>query len=112
MCKFHFFCLRQLKIRKVCTQSLAVAISKSNKPLEDAKNYQPIFLLRILCKIFERPLYARIEPIIDHWLPHEQAGFTRKRLIAHQIASMTQEMEDCFLAKKKAGAVFVDLTTA
>ena len=89
-----------------------VAISKPNKPHNDAKSYRPISLLYIPYKILERLIYTRIEPVIDPLLPREQAGFRRERSIVDQVALMTQEIEDCFLAKKKAGAIFVDLTVA
>ena len=89
-----------------------VAIAKPNKPLNDAKSYRPISLLCISYKILERLIYTRIEPVIDLLLPREQAGFRRGRSTVDQVALMTQEIEDCFSAKKKAGAVFVDLTAA
>ena len=63
-------------------------------------------------KILERLIYARIEAIIDPLLPQEQAGFRRGRSTVDQVTLLTQEIEDSFSAKKKAGAVFVDLTAA
>ena len=63
-------------------------------------------------KILERFIYSQIEPIMDPLLPQEQAGFRRGKSTVVQVALMTQEIEDCFSAKKKTGAVFVDLTAA
>ena len=60
----------------------------------------------------ERLIYVRIEPIVDPLLPQEQAGFRRGRSTADQVTLLTQGIEDRFSAKKKAGAVFVDLTAA
>ena len=57
-----------------------------------------------------RSIYAPIETIIDPLLSRKQAGFRRRRSTVDQITLMTQEIEDCFSAKKKADAVFVDLT--
>ena len=89
-----------------------VAIPKPNKPLKDAKYYRLISLLCSPYKIFEKLIYTHIELIIDPLLPQEQAGLRHGRLSVDQVALMTQENEDCFLLKKKAGAVFVNLTAA
>jgi len=47
-------------------------------------------------------------------LPQEQAGFRHGRSAVDQVTLLTQDIEDSFSAKKKAGAgaVFVDLTAA
>ena len=60
--------------------------------------------------ILERLIYARIEPIVDPLLPGEQAGFRKSTV--DQVVLLTQNIEDSFEAKNKAGAVFVDLTAA
>ena len=89
-----------------------VAIPKPSKPLDNAKSNRPISLLCIPWKIFERLICTRIEPIIDSLLPQEQLGFRRKRSTVDQVATMTHEIDNYFSAKKKTGAVFVDLTAA
>ena len=63
-------------------------------------------------KILERLIYASVEPTIDPLLPMEQAGFRHGRLTVDQVTLLTQDIEDSFSVKKKAGAVFVDLTVA
>ena len=45
-------------------------------------------------------------------LPKEQAGFRCGKSTVDQVVLPTQNIEDSFEAKKKAGAVFVDLTAA
>ena len=50
--------------------------------------------------------------IIDPLLPKEQAGFRHGKPIVNQVVLLTQNIEDSFEAKKKVGAVFVDLTAA
>jgi len=58
-------------------------------------------------------IYARVDPIIDPLLLREQAGFRHRRLTVDQVTLLTQDIEpDSFSAKKKAGAVFVELTAA
>ena len=54
----------------------------------------------------------RVEPLIDPLLPKEQAGFRRGKSTVDQIVLLTQNIKDSFEAKKKAGAVFIDLTAA
>ena len=63
-------------------------------------------------KILERLIYARVETIIDPLLPQEQACFPHGRSAVGQVTLLTQDIEDSFSAKKKAGAVFVDLTAS
>ena len=50
--------------------------------------------------------------LIDPLLPREQAGFRRVRSTVDQVTLLTQSIENVFEAKKKAGAVFIDLTAA
>jgi len=111
-CDFLNSCMHQLKIPKVWRRALIVPIPKPEKPLGNPKSYRPISLLCIPFKILKRFIYARVETIIDPLLPHEQAGFRHGRSAIDQVTLLTQDIEDSFSAKKKAGAVFVDLTAA
>ena len=45
-------------------------------------------------------------------LPREQVGFQQGKSATDQVTLLTQDIEDSLSAKKKAGAVFVDLTAA
>ena len=105
-------CLRRLKIPKIWRRALVVAIPKPMKPVGDPKSYRPISLLCVPYKILERLIYARVEPLIDPLLPKEQAGFRRGKSTVDQVVLLTQNIEDSFEAKKKAGAAFIDLTAA
>ena len=89
-----------------------VAIAKPTKPVGDPKSNRPISLFCVLYKILERIIYARVEPLIDPLLPKQQAGFRSGKSTIDQVVLLTQNIEDSFEAKKKAGAVFVDLTAA
>ena len=86
-----------------------MAIPKLKKPVEDPKSYCPISLVCFPYKILERLIHARVEPIVDPLLPREQAGFRRGRSTVDQTVLLTQNIVE---AKKKAGAVFVNLTAA
>ena len=105
-------CLRRIKILKIWRRALVVAIPKPGKPVGDPKSYQPISLLCVPYKILERLIYARVEPLIDPLFPKEQDGFRRGKSTVDQVVLLTQNIEDSFEAKKKAGAVFINLTVA
>ena len=112
LCGFLSSCLHHLKIPKIWRRALVVTIPKPMKPVEDPKSYRSISLLCVLYKILERLIYTRIEPIVDPLLPREQAGFRQGRSIVDRTVLLTLYIEDSFETKKKAGAVFVDLTAA
>ena len=105
-------CLRRLKIPKIWRRALVVVIPKPAKPVGDSKIYRLTSVLCVPYKILERLIYARVKPLIDPLLPKEQAGFRRGKSTVDQVVLLTQNIEDSFEAKKKAGAVFVDLTAA
>jgi len=105
-------CMRQLKIPKIWRIALVVAIPKPEKPLGDPKSYRPISLLCVSFKILERLIYACVETITNPLLPQEQVGFRHGRSAVDQVTRLTLDIEDSFSAKKKAGAVFVDLAVA
>ena len=110
---FLYSCLHRLKIPKIWRRALVVAIPKPKpQPVADPKSYRPISLLCVPYKILEKLIYARVEPLIDPLLPKEQAGFRRGKSTVDQVVLLTQNIEDSFEAKKKAGAVFIDLTAA
>ena len=82
------------------------------KHVEDPKSYRPISLLCVPYKILERLIRAPVEPIVDPLLPREQIGFRRGMSTVDQTVLLTQNIENSFEGKKKAGTVFVDLTAA
>jgi len=102
----------QLKFPKIWRRALIVAIPKPEKPLWDPKSYRPISLLCVPFKILERLTYALVHPIIDPLLPREQVSFWHGMSTVVQVTLLMQDIEDSSSAKKKAGAVFVDLTAA
>ena len=105
-------CLRRLKIFKIWKRAFVIAIPKPAKPVGAIKSYQPISLLCVPYKILQRFIYACVEPLINPLLSKEQAGFRREKSTVDQVVLLTQNIENFFEAKKKAGAVFIDLTAA
>ena len=89
-----------------------MAMPKPKNSVEDPKRYRPISLLCVPYKTLKRLIYACVEPIVDPLFHREQPGFRRGRSTVDQAVLLTQNIEDSFEAKKKAGAVFVDLTAA
>ena len=105
-------CLRPLKICNIWRRALVFAIAKPTKPVGDPKSYRPISLLCVPYKILDRLIYAHVEPLIDPLLHKEQVGFRRGKSTVDQVVLLTQNIEDSFEAKKKAGAVFDNVTAA
>ena len=85
LCDFYSSCLRRLKIPKIWRRALVFAIPKPGKPVGDPKSFTVL-------------------------LSKEQAGFRRGKSIVNQVVLLTQNIENSFEGKKKAGAVFIDLT--
>ena len=107
---FPSSCMHQLKIPKIWIKALVLTIPKPMKSPGKAKSFRPMFLRCVPFKIMETLIYALIEPIVDPLLPQEQAGFRHGRSTTDQVTLLTQGIENSFSVKKKAGAVFVDLT--
>ena len=82
----------------------------AEQAIRESIKYRHISLLFVPFKILERFIYPTVELIIDPLLPREQAKFWRERSTVDQVTLPTQKIEDSFLAKKKAAAVFVNLT--
>ena len=80
--------------------------------MRDPKSYQPISLFCVPYKILERLIYTRVKPFIDPLFPKEQAGFRCGKSTVDQVVLLTQNIDDSFEAKMKAGAVFFNLTAA
>ena len=104
-------CLHRLKIPKIWRRALVVAIPKPGKPMGTQRVIDR-YLCSVSYKILDWLIYARVEPLIDRLLPEEQAGFRHRKSTVDQVVLLTQNVEDSFEAKKKAGAAFVDLTAA
>ena len=81
-------------------------------PVKDPKSHRPISLLCVPYKILEKLIYVRVKPLINPLLPKEQPGFRRRKSTVDQVVLLTQSIKDSFKAKKKTGAVFVNLTAA
>ena len=95
-------CLCRLKISKIWRRALVVAISKPGKPGGTQR-----VIDRYLCSV-SPTRSSNVDPL----LPKKQAGFRRGKSTVDQVVLLTQNIEDSFEAKKKAGVIFIDLTAA
>ena len=89
-----------------------VAITKPMKPSGYPRSYRPISLVCTPFKILERLIYTHVASVIHPLLPREQDGFRRGRSTVDQVNLLTQKIKDSYSVKKKAGAVFINLTAA
>ena len=117
LCGFFSFCLRHLHILNVWRRALVVASPKPKKPVEDLKSYCLISLLCVPYKILERLIHARVELIVDPlflpgWVSTGKVNRGSDCSLRLLTVLLTQNIEDSFEAKKKTGAVLVDLTSA
>ena len=112
LCGFLSSSLHHLKIPNVWRTALVVAVPKPKKPVEDPKSYPPDSLVCVPYKILKKFIHSRVEPIVHSLLPREQAGLRQGRSTLDPTVLLSHNIEGSFEAKKKAGAVFVNLTAA
>ena len=89
--------------------------SLSRKNTGIPTSYHPICLLCVSFDILERLTYARVESNVAPFFTQEPVGFRHGRSMVDmvdQVTLLTQEIKDSISAKKKARAVFVELTAA
>ena len=80
---------------------------KPGKELSLPKNYRP--LLCHTYKLFGRMILNRLNPITEHTIIREQAGFRAGKLCTSQLLNRTQYIEDGYEKSITTGTVFLDL---
>ena len=107
----HFLssCFRRLKISKIWRRALVVAIPKSTNPVGTQRVIDQYFCSMSFTRSSRGLSTPALNPLIEPLLPKEQAGFRRGKSTVDQVVVLTQDTEDSFEAKKKAGAVFVNM---
>ena len=110
--RFFSLCFQRLVIPKIWRKASVVAILKPKKPVDDPKSYRPISLLCVPFKVLERLLLTPLESILEPALPATQADFRSDCSTVDQIVHLTDDIENGFEERKKAGLVLVDLTAA
>ena len=90
-----------------CANFIGLALLYNRKDTDlynpkDPNSYHPISLLCVSYKILSMLIHACVKPIINPLLLAKQSGFRRWRSTMHQADLLTQKIEDCFEAKRKA----------
>ena len=93
--------LRRLKIFKIWSRALIVAIPKPMKPVRDPKSYLSLSLLSVSYNKLERFIYTCVERIIDPMFRKKQAGFQWKKSIMDQVVMPTQNIHDSFELRRR-----------
>ena len=93
---FCSICFRTSKISKIWRHAKVIALLKTNKPVDDPKEYRHIALLSVPYKILEWLLHARLDPVIDPKLPKEQASFRHGKSTTDQVTLRTHDIESSF----------------
>jgi len=68
-------------------------IYKNKGPKEGLANYRGIFLSSVVCKIFEKLIYKKVEPIIDMNMTEFQAGARKGRRTTDHILTLKAKIE-------------------
>jgi len=105
-------CFHNNRIPKMWRRASVIALLKPGKLDTSPKSYRPISFLCTTFKLTERLILNRINPIVEKFLPHEQAGFRSGRYTVDQVDCLTQNIEQAFGDKNVCGAIFLDLTAA
>ncbi|UYV64027.1 UBR4, partial [Cordylochernes scorpioides] len=93
-----------------------IPIKKLDKSADDPKNYRPISLKSICCKLMEKIILRRLTYHLDtrNLLPKEQYGFRKGHGTIDQLLFFTQKVKDAQNRKptNHTIAAFLDLTQA
>jgi hypothetical protein len=92
-------------------KSKIIALLKSGKTPDNAKNLRPISLFCHTYKLYEKLILNRLKILIDDKLIKEQGGFRPERSCTGQILGLTQHIKNGY-EEEKTGSVFIDLTAA
>ena len=100
------------KFPKLWRKSKLIAILKPGKDSSLPKSYRPISLLCHMYKLHERMILNRLNPITEHTIIKEHAGFRAGKSCTSQLLNLTQYMEDGYEKSLTTGTVCVDPSSA
>ncbi|UYV71189.1 hypothetical protein LAZ67_8002079 [Cordylochernes scorpioides] len=83
------------KLPQDCKTATIIPIKKLDKSADDPKNYRPISLTNICCKLMEKIILRRLtyHPDTRNLLPEEQYGFRKGHGTKDQLLFFTQKEE-------------------
>jgi predicted metallopeptidase len=89
-------------------------IPKPGKNLSEVESYQPISLMPIMSKLFEKLILKRVKPIIaeKHLVPTLQFGFRKNHSTVNQVHHIIDIIEKTLENKGVCSAVFLNIAQA
>ena len=97
---------------KLWRKSKGIVIPKPGKDSSLPKSYRPISLLCYTYKLFEQMILTRLDPITEHTIMKERAGFRSRKSCTSQLLNLTQYKADEYDKSLTTGNVFMDLSEA
>ncbi|UYV71960.1 hypothetical protein LAZ67_9001356, partial [Cordylochernes scorpioides] len=84
------------KLPQDCKNATIIPIKKLDKSADDPKNYRPISLTNICCKLMEKIILRQLtyHPDTRNLLPEEQYGFRKGHGTIDQLLFFTQKVKD------------------
>ena len=100
------------KFPKLWGKSKVIAILRPGEDASLPKSYKSVSLLCHMYKLLERMILTRSNPITEHTINKEQAGFRAGKSCTSQLLNNTHYIEDGYKKSPTTGTVFVDLSDA
>ncbi|UYV69694.1 hypothetical protein LAZ67_7000268 [Cordylochernes scorpioides] len=87
---------KTVKLPQDCKSATIIPIKKLDKSADDPKNYRPISLTNICCKLMEKIILRRLtyHPDTRNLLTEEQYGFRKGHATIDQLLFFTQKVKD------------------
>ena len=94
--------------------SVVIPSYKPGKDPENAKNYRPIALTSVICKLFERMVNNRLVWYLEskNLLSNRQFGFRKNRSTLDPLLMLSREIQNAFAKQNQVVGVFFDLEKA
>ena len=87
-------------------QGIITLLPKGDKPREFIKNWQPISLINVDCKLLSGVLAHRLKKVLPKIIGNEQKGFLKRRCIGENIRTVYDLME-YFETKNQEGMLLL-----
>ncbi|EYC25050.1 hypothetical protein Y032_0012g1670 [Ancylostoma ceylanicum] len=104
-------CLYSGEVPEKMADAITILLHKKGDPSE-LKNYRPISLLSVLCKLLTKVINRRVENTLDSEQPREQAGFRRNYSTIDHLHAVNELIERCSEYQIPLFLAFVDYEKA
>jgi hypothetical protein len=91
-----------------------ILILKPGKPPNELTSYQPISLLPIVSKVFEKLHLKRLLPMVENnrLIPNHQFGFRQRHCTVEQTYRIVQRINEALENKQYCSVAFLDISQA